>query len=182
MVFKASSIACTTNDLFAVSFQIRYLIQLYFENRNHSVIPAQLVAEAISTLHGLDLRWSGPITPSEMQYVQQYVFARYPQYCNGLVEEDTNKIDHLDNLSIKEASSETLPDEKPIVFAVVFSSTSTKPSCTHRDFLISSRRNLLFKGVSFQSRKSKLGTEPWIIVGYQRRATWFFSCPTTRML
>ncbi|KAG2706606.1 hypothetical protein I3760_05G111000 [Carya illinoinensis] len=78
MVFKASSIACTTNDLFAVSFQIRYLIQLYFENRNHSVIPAQLVAEAISTLHGLDLRWSGPITPSEMQYVQQYVFARDP--------------------------------------------------------------------------------------------------------
>ncbi|KAF5449329.1 hypothetical protein F2P56_029790 [Juglans regia] len=81
--------------------------------KSHSVIPAHLVAEAISTLHGLDLRWSGPITPSEMQYVQQYVFAKYPQYCNGLVEEDTNKIDHLDNLSIKEASSETgLPDEK----------------------------------------------------------------------
>ncbi|KAF5746435.1 hypothetical protein HS088_TW06G00606 [Tripterygium wilfordii] len=36
----------------------------------HSVIPAHLVAEAISTLNGLDLRWSGPITPSEMQYVR----------------------------------------------------------------------------------------------------------------
>nr|GMD76528.1 Molybdenum cofactor sulfurase [Ipomoea batatas] len=58
----------------------------------HTVIPAHLVAEAISTLHGLDLRWSGPITPSEMQYVQQYVFAKYPEYCNGLVE-DGDKLD-----------------------------------------------------------------------------------------
>ncbi|PIA51116.1 hypothetical protein AQUCO_01100150v1 [Aquilegia coerulea] len=51
----------------------------------HNVIPAHLVAEAISQLHGI--RWSGPITPSEMQYVEQYVFTKYPQYCNGLVEE-----------------------------------------------------------------------------------------------
>ncbi|XP_007044009.2 PREDICTED: uncharacterized protein LOC18608997 [Theobroma cacao] len=78
----------------------------------HSVIPAHLVAEAISTLQGLDLRWSGPITPSEMQYVKQYVFAKYPQYCNGLVE-DGEKID-LDNLSINEESSEneTMTDDK----------------------------------------------------------------------
>ncbi|KAF6148487.1 hypothetical protein GIB67_038842 [Kingdonia uniflora] len=54
----------------------------------HKVIPAHLVAEAISQLHGRDLiRWSGPITPTEMQYVEQYVFTKYPQYYNGLVEE-----------------------------------------------------------------------------------------------
>ena len=46
-----------------------------------------------------------------MEYVKQYVFAKYPQYCNGLVEEGLNKFD-LDNLSIKEESSETLPDDK----------------------------------------------------------------------
>jgi hypothetical protein len=73
----------------------------------HTVIPAHLVAEAISTLHGRDLRWSGPITPSEMLYVQQYVFAKYPQYCNGLVVEEGDKKIDLDNLSIGEE-----PDDK----------------------------------------------------------------------
>ncbi|KAK7836153.1 hypothetical protein CFP56_022949 [Quercus suber] len=46
-----------------------------------------------------------------MEFVKQYVFAKYPQYCNGLVEEGHNKFD-LDNLSIKEESTETLPDDK----------------------------------------------------------------------
>ncbi|KAG0487420.1 hypothetical protein HPP92_009515 [Vanilla planifolia] len=50
-------------------------------------IPPHIVAEAMSTLHGLDLRWSGPITPAERQYVEQYVLAKYPQYSHGLVEE-----------------------------------------------------------------------------------------------
>lgn len=80
------------------------------------MIPAHLVAEAISTLHhGFDLRWSGPITPSEMQYVEQYVFAKYPQYCNGLIAQDIrdNNIS-LDRLCVNEdsSSSETNPEEK----------------------------------------------------------------------
>ncbi|XVE92121.1 hypothetical protein REPUB_Repub01dG0069900 [Reevesia pubescens] len=92
-----------------------------------SVIPAHLVAEAISTLQGLDLRWSGPITPNEMQYVQQYVFAKYPQYYNGLVE-DGEKIE-VDNLSIEE-SSETMTYDKRKLPRIVgikeyFSSSST---------------------------------------------------------
>ncbi|KAE8715994.1 high-affinity nitrate transporter 3.2 [Hibiscus syriacus] len=49
----------------------------------HTVIPAHIVAEAISTLHGLDLRWSGPITPTERDYVEQYVLAKYPQYADN---------------------------------------------------------------------------------------------------
>ncbi|KAF8040903.1 hypothetical protein BT93_B2967 [Corymbia citriodora subsp. variegata] len=60
-----------------------------------SVIPAHLVAEAISTMRGLDLRWSGPITPSEMQYVEQYILTKYPQYSNGLVEPDALDVDSL---------------------------------------------------------------------------------------
>ncbi|KAK9113444.1 hypothetical protein Syun_020241 [Stephania yunnanensis] len=80
-------------------------------NKAHTVIPAHLVAEAISQLHGLDLiRWSGPITPSEMQYVQQYVFTKYPQYSNGLLE-DGDKND-LQKISINEESSETITDDR----------------------------------------------------------------------
>ncbi|KAL8106165.1 hypothetical protein AgCh_029829 [Apium graveolens] len=52
----------------------------------HMVIPAHIVAEAISTLHGLDLRWSGTITPTEINYVEQYILAKYPEYSNALVE------------------------------------------------------------------------------------------------
>ncbi|OWM90596.1 uncharacterized protein LOC116189007 [Punica granatum] len=74
----------------------------------HTVIPAHIVAEAISTLRGLDLRWSGPITPTEMQYVEQYVLAKYPQYA-GLVEGKT--ID-LSSLCISEESSEPTLDDK----------------------------------------------------------------------
>ncbi|GFY99972.1 hypothetical protein Acr_13g0013720 [Actinidia rufa] len=77
----------------------------------HTVIPAHVIAEAISTLHGLDLRWSGPITPTEMQYVQQYVFAKYPEYCTGLVEESENT--DLYALCVNEETSETTPEEKP---------------------------------------------------------------------
>ncbi|KAG8379436.1 hypothetical protein BUALT_Bualt07G0088200 [Buddleja alternifolia] len=75
----------------------------------HRVIPAHIVAEAISTLHGLDLRWSGPITPTEMQYVEQYVLAKYPEYSNALVE-GGEKTDLYD-LCVKEKLSEPQPDD-----------------------------------------------------------------------
>ncbi|KAB2000177.1 hypothetical protein E1A91_D12G216600v1 [Gossypium mustelinum] len=74
----------------------------------HTVIPAHIVAEAISTLHGLDLRWSGPITPTERDYVEQYVLAKYPQYA-GQVE--LENID-LSSLCINEESSEAAIDDK----------------------------------------------------------------------
>lgn len=77
------------------------------KQKAHTVFPAHLVAEAISTLHGLDLRWSGPITPNEMQYVQQYIFAKYPEYCNGLVEERDNNNINLFSLCIND---ESMPD------------------------------------------------------------------------
>ncbi|XP_073003294.1 uncharacterized protein [Typha latifolia] len=69
-------------------------------------IPAHIVAEAISTLHGLDLRWSGPITPNEMRYVEQYVLAKYPQYSHGLIEEG-NKTELY-----SQYYSSTSPDDK----------------------------------------------------------------------
>lgn len=74
----------------------------------HAVIPAHILAEAISTVHGLDLRWSGPITPTEMLYVEQYVLAKYPQY-SGLVEGE--KVD-LSSLCINEEPSEPMFDER----------------------------------------------------------------------
>jgi hypothetical protein len=58
-------------------------------------IPPHIIAEAISTLHGLDLRWSGPITPTERQYVEQYVLAMYPQYSHGLIEDGACDKDDL---------------------------------------------------------------------------------------
>lgn len=78
------------------------------KQKAHTVIPAHIVAEAISTIRGLDLRWSGPITPSEMQYVEQYVLAKYPQYAGLVVGE---KID-LSTLCINEEASETATDDK----------------------------------------------------------------------
>lgn len=74
------------------------------------MIPAHIVAEAISTLHGLDLRWSGPITPTEMQYVEEYVLAKYPEYSSALVE-GGDKTDLYD-LCIKEEFPEPSPDDK----------------------------------------------------------------------
>ncbi|CAM8925024.1 unnamed protein product [Rhodiola kirilowii] len=76
----------------------------------HTVIPAHIIAEAISTLHGLDLRWSGPITPMEMQYVEQYVFAKYPQYSNGIIEEGAKT--GTSRLWVNEESSEPLQNDK----------------------------------------------------------------------
>ena len=55
-------------------------------------IPAHIIAEAISTIHGIGLRWSGPITLKEMEYVKQYVLAKYPEYAN-LIEGDGSGTD-----------------------------------------------------------------------------------------
>ncbi|CAK9183179.1 unnamed protein product [Ilex paraguariensis] len=79
------------------------------KQRAHTVIPPHIIAEAISTFRGLDLRWSGPITPTEMQYVEQYAVAKYPEYSHALVE-GGEKTDLYD-LCIKEPS-EPPPDEK----------------------------------------------------------------------
>ncbi|KAL8456699.1 hypothetical protein ACS0TY_034806 [Phlomoides rotata] len=96
---------------------------MVIKKTHRGVIPAHIVAEAISTLHGLDLRWSGPITPTEMQYVEQYVVAKYPEYSNALVE-GGEKTDLYD-LCIKEK-----PDDKP---RVVSRDTSSFGSFSHPD-------------------------------------------------
>ncbi|KAF4377828.1 hypothetical protein G4B88_031494 [Cannabis sativa] len=77
----------------------------------NTVIPSHIIAEAISTLHddGLGLRWSGPITPTEMEYVEQYVLAKYPQYA-GLVEGE--KFD-LSSICINdESATDHVADDK----------------------------------------------------------------------
>jgi hypothetical protein len=77
-------------------------------------IPPHIVAEAISTLHGLDLRWSGPITPSERLYVEQYVMAKYPQYSHGLIEEESCDKDDLYSTYYSSSSSRrTSPTGSP---------------------------------------------------------------------
>ncbi|KVI05709.1 uncharacterized protein LOC112525792 [Cynara cardunculus var. scolymus] len=103
----------------------------------HTVFPAHLVAEAISTLHGLDLRWSGPITPQEMEYVKQYIFAKYPEYCNGLIVEEGDKIDLYNICSNDESSLEAsiISDDKrkysPRVITIKDSSSPSSFSPTY---------------------------------------------------
>lgn len=79
------------------------------------MIPAHIVAEAISTLHGLDLRWSGLITPMEMQYVEQYVLAKYPEYA-GLMEGEKRD---LSSLCINDEPSDPTFDDKRSPLGVV---------------------------------------------------------------
>ncbi|KAJ7945699.1 Molybdenum cofactor sulfurase [Quillaja saponaria] len=74
----------------------------------HRVIPAHIIAEAMSTIHDIDLRWSGPITQKEMEYVEQYVLAKYPEYA-GLIEGDG--ID-LTRFIISEEPSEPMSDAR----------------------------------------------------------------------
>ncbi|KAI4336324.1 hypothetical protein L6164_014863 [Bauhinia variegata] len=70
------------------------------------VIPAHIIAEAISTIRDIDIRWSGPITQKETEYVEQYVLAKYPEYAGLIV---GNGID----LSTLANSSFTINDEPP---------------------------------------------------------------------
>ena len=70
-----------------------------------------------------------------MQYVEQYVFTKYPQYCNGVVE-DGEKID-VDNLSNNEESSETMTDDNRksprIVCSREYSSSSSTSGLSDLD-------------------------------------------------
>ncbi|XP_020213327.1 uncharacterized protein LOC109797636 [Cajanus cajan] len=79
--------------------------------KRHALIPAHIIAEAISTIPDLDIRWSGPITQKEMEYVEQYVLAKYPEYA-GLIEEDGNGMIDLSSFIIYEEPSEPLMDER----------------------------------------------------------------------
>ncbi|KAL8224524.1 hypothetical protein R6Q57_019999 [Mikania cordata] len=102
----------------------------------HTVFPAHLVAEAISTLHGLDLRWSGPITPQEMEYVKQYIFAKYPEYCNGLIVEEGDKIDLFNMCSNNGSNLEaSMNDDKrrssPKIITIKDSSSPSSFSSTN---------------------------------------------------
>lgn len=93
-------------------------------------IPPHIVAEAISTLHGLDLRWSGPITPNEMQYVEDYVHAKYPQYSHGLIEDGADKTD-LYSMYFNSATSPGNSDDRrksPRGLTVLPDCTQLEPS------------------------------------------------------
>ncbi|KAJ7956040.1 Molybdenum cofactor sulfurase [Quillaja saponaria] len=72
------------------------------------MIPAHIIAEAISNIRDIDLRWSGPITQKEMEYVEQYVLAKYPEYA-GLIGGDG--ID-LTRFIINEEPSESMSDDR----------------------------------------------------------------------
>ncbi|CAN1313514.1 hypothetical protein LINPERPRIM_LOCUS28980 [Linum perenne] len=96
----------------AMVVAVESVIQQPIPQKTHSVIPAHLVAEAISTLRGLDLRWSGPITPTEMEYVKQYVLAKYPQYSNGIVE-DGAAADNLEQPPSKTSSPQNSTSSTP---------------------------------------------------------------------
>lgn len=87
-------------------------MDLYFvpKQKRHAVIPPHIIAEAISTIRDLDLRWSGPITQKEMEYVEQYVLAKYPEYA-GLIQGDGNGID-LSSFIINEEPSDPMSDDR----------------------------------------------------------------------
>ncbi|XP_027917582.1 uncharacterized protein LOC114176671 isoform X2 [Vigna unguiculata] len=76
----------------------------------HVVIPPHIIAEAISRIRDIDIRWSGPITQKEMEYVEQYVLAKYPEYA-GLIEGEGNGID-LSSFIINEEPSEGMSDDR----------------------------------------------------------------------
>lgn len=85
-------------------FLLNKLSELVLKQKRHALIPAHIIAEAISSIRDIDLRWSGPITPKEMEYVEQYVLAKYPEYA-GLIEGDGNGID-MSSLIINEEPSD----------------------------------------------------------------------------
>ncbi|KAG5031918.1 hypothetical protein AAZX31_06G162100 [Glycine max] len=79
--------------------------------KRHTLIPPHIIAEAISTIPDLDIRWSGPITPKEMEYVEQYVLAKYPEY-SGLMEGEGNGINLSSFMIFEEPNSEPMMDDR----------------------------------------------------------------------
>src|ERR1044072_6737864 len=75
------------------------------------MIPPHIIAEAISVIRDIDLRWSGPITQKEMEYVEQYVLAKYPEYA-GLIEGDGNGTVDMSTFIINEEPSEPMSDDR----------------------------------------------------------------------
>ena len=64
-----------------------------------------------------------------MEYVVQYLLAKYSQYNNGLEEVAVhNKFESYNNLSINEESSRTPPHEKPKFPKGVMTKSSLSPS------------------------------------------------------
>ncbi|GAU43611.1 hypothetical protein TSUD_185040 [Trifolium subterraneum] len=55
-------------------------------------IPAHIIDEAISTICDIGFIWSGPVTPKEMEYAEQYELGQNPEYAN-FIEGDGSGID-----------------------------------------------------------------------------------------
>lgn len=75
------------------------------------MIPPHIIAEAISTIRDIDLRWSGPITQKEMEYVQQYALAKYPEYAS-LIEGDGNGTIDMSSFIINDEPSEPMSADR----------------------------------------------------------------------
>ncbi|KAJ6847744.1 uncharacterized protein M6B38_275945 [Iris pallida] len=160
-------------------------------------IPPHIVAEAISTLHGLDLRWSGPITPQEMQYVDQYVHAKYPQYSHGLIDE-ADKNDLYSMYLFNGHSTGTSPDNPAddrrrsprgsaapscpprLPRAAAATRTSTRPSWSPLGSWTSSPRSVRSPEASSQSPRSRRGTGSSGTAASRTTTTWSSSRRATR--
>jgi hypothetical protein len=55
-------------------------------------IPAHIIDEAVSTIRDIGFIWSGPITPKEMEYEEQYELGQNPEHAN-FIEGDGSGID-----------------------------------------------------------------------------------------
>ncbi|KAJ7536920.1 hypothetical protein O6H91_12G088200 [Diphasiastrum complanatum] len=124
-------------------------------------LPPHILAEAIASLRGLDLRWSSPITPSEMRYVEQYVKARYPEYYGrSQREEKSSSLQFLkDDLEYSEDSCCSTPgaqlDDTKKRSPVTGSPRSSKNG-SPRSSLSGSKENSAFLPQKMQLEPSRL--------------------------